>query len=239
MEPGRLPIASLLLGCTLLGSVGAAHGADRTMFITSDAGPGDLRTWPGSGSTMDGVAAGDAVCQARAAAAGLSDPEDYRAWLSTPTTDAYCHVQDLVGTRLANCGLPSLPNLAGPWKRVDGTHFGATILELLAQTYGVYLPPWLDENGQVVHALAWTGTDPFGASTTSSDCSDWKSSSGSATGIGGDSENTGYGWVEETASACSSDNHLYCFQTGGGDSLPTPANWGRLASSLPPPAAAI
>ncbi len=229
MEPRRLPIAPLLLlGCAVLGSAGVARAADRMMFITSDAGPGNLRTWPGSGSTTDGLQAGDAICQARAAAAGLAHPGDYRAWLSTPTTDAYCHVQGLDGKRSGDCGLPGLPNLSGPWKRVDGAHFGATIIDLLAETYVAYLPPWLDENGQVVHALAWTGTDPFGA-YSSSDCSDWKSSSGSATGIGGGSEYTGYRWAELTASACSSDNHLYCFQVGGGDPLPTPANWGRLA----------
>src|SRR5690606_28786971 len=62
------------------------------------------------------VAAGDAICRARAAAGGLPNAGAYRAWLSNDFTDAYCHVQGLGGKRANDC-LGGTPAFAGPWYR--------------------------------------------------------------------------------------------------------------------------
>ncbi|HEV8630842.1 MAG TPA: hypothetical protein VGV61_11030 [Thermoanaerobaculia bacterium] len=188
----------------------------RSMFITSDA-----LSVPGSLGTAD------AICQARATTAGLSDPQDYRAWLSTSTTDAYCHVQDLAGKRANNCGQASLPTAAGPWQQVDGHNFGADIVHLLAPDRQVYLPPTVDENGDEVHDLVWTGTDENGVAGDT--CLDWTTSSGTQYAIVGYSPATGSKWTDLQSSSCSGARHLLCFQVGAGDPLPSVCHWGRLA----------
>ena len=71
--------------------VGAAR---LQMFVTSVAGSGELSSWDDAG-TLTGVAAGDAICQARATAAALPNPATYRAWLSDDTDDAYCRLHGL------------------------------------------------------------------------------------------------------------------------------------------------
>ena len=49
--------------------------------------------------------------------AGL--PGIYKAWLSSRTTDAYCHIQGYDGYTISdNCGQgATLPMAAGPWER--------------------------------------------------------------------------------------------------------------------------
>src|SRR6188768_570424 len=104
----------------VLGSAGAAHAVVRRMFVTSVSGTGDLGSWPAAGIAT-GLAAGDAICQARASAASLPNPSGYRAWLSDSTDDAYCRIHMLTGKLSANCGQPTLPASAGPWRRTDGS----------------------------------------------------------------------------------------------------------------------
>jgi hypothetical protein len=206
-----------------------AVAADRYVFITSVSGPGTLGDWPDAGNAT-GVAAGDAICQARAAAAGLDDPQDYRAWLSSSSDDAYCRIHGLTGKRSApsNCGQSTLPAAAGPWRRIDGTHFAADITQLGAPDYRVFLPPRLDENGDTVHSDVWAATLDNGA-YAGLGCTDWTSSAAGDSAWVGSSDRTGSYWTFRGSTSCSTDQHLLCFQIGVGDPLGTNANWGRLA----------
>jgi hypothetical protein len=79
--------------------------AQKVAFMTSVTGPGDLSSWPDALAVgAVGVDAGDAVCQARALAAGLANPQDFVAWLSDNNVDAYCRIHGFAGTIVANCG---------------------------------------------------------------------------------------------------------------------------------------
>ncbi|HTZ18430.1 MAG TPA: hypothetical protein VMB78_08320, partial [Dissulfurispiraceae bacterium] len=104
-------------------------------FITSASHNGNLGGFDGA----------DTMCQTAAEVAGL--PGAYRAWLSTSSTDAYCHVLGYNGTKMNKCGQSSLPTAAGPWIRTDGVPFAGTIDKLVSGE--IYSPPQYDEYGEL------------------------------------------------------------------------------------------
>ena len=65
-----------------------AEAVKRRTFVTSVSGTDDLGSWPDAGAAT-GLAAGNAICRARATAAALPNANTYRAWLSSDTTDTY------------------------------------------------------------------------------------------------------------------------------------------------------
>ena len=74
------------------------------MFVTSVFGSTNLSTWP-QAQGQTGLAAGDAICQTLAHdGAGLPTWQDFRAWLSTSTEDAYCRVAGFDGLKVDDCG---------------------------------------------------------------------------------------------------------------------------------------
>ncbi len=224
MRPSARHLALLLA----LIAPGAAHGVVRRMFITSVTGNARLGDWPDAGAAT-GVDAGDAICVARAAAGGLANPAGFRAWLSSSTTDAYCHIHGLTGQIATNCGQPSLPAAAGPWRRSDGLPFGADIVHLLSPDQEVLLPPNQDEFGVEVHDASWTATFPDGSYFAPS-CNNWTSAIAAQSPMVGNSESTAVGWASGgSAGSCADLVHLLCLESGVGDPLPRFANWGRLA----------
>jgi hypothetical protein len=175
-------------------------------FVTSASGNGNLSTWPDAiaagGAT--GLAAGDAVCQARATAAGL--PGTFKAWLSTTTVDAYCHVQGLTGTILTKCGQGTLPVAAGPWVRThDGFPFAPTI-DKLVNNNEIYYPVSYDEHGtSMTNLYYYTGTNPNGKYNSA--CTDWTS-----TGTGGtyaSADAASFSWTAYGGSGCSAASQYY------------------------------
>ncbi len=209
-------------------SISSDNSEPLTVFVTSASGNGNLSQWPDAlAVSATGVAAGDAVCQARATAAGLSGT--YKAWLSDSTTDAYCHVQGFTGTISGtnpNCGQATLPVTAGPWVRTDGYPFAPTIDKLINNGQ-VYAPVRYDETGTLVtNFFYFTGTASNGTATANT-CSDWTDSNSSNTTFGS-SDGTTYFWTSYSDTGCSVTDHLLCFQTGTGGSLP----------ALTPPASA-
>ena len=54
---------------------------------------------------------------ARLIQVALPNAGTYRAWLSTSTTDAWCHVQGLSGKKSNNCGVANPPNQGSYTKR--------------------------------------------------------------------------------------------------------------------------
>jgi len=138
------------------------------VFVTSVQGTAKLSSWPDAGGKR-GLAAGDAICQARAEAAGLEG--QFVAWLSDRDHDAYCRVHGLDGKIVENCGQEELPESAGPWVRTDGFPVTPGIVELTRDNV-MYTPLLFTESGDQFYrdesmwplSLSyWTGTDQSGA----------------------------------------------------------------------------
>ena len=201
------------------------NSAPLTVFVTSASGKGNLSQWSDAlAVSATGVAAGDAVCQARATAAGLSGT--FVAWLSDSTIDAYCHIQGYTGTISGtnpNCGQATLPVAAGPWVRTDGYPFADTIDKLVdnVSTWGqVYTPVLLNEKGVAV-VSSWYYTGTYGDGTASSStCNDWTSSSSLLMGDSGNTWGTTGWWSDGGGNDCDAVQPLICMQTGTGGPLP-------------------
>jgi len=98
MIPAFSPTSGWLAGLLLIVPVHGLSGPPpsyRTVFIASTAGTGDLASREETqGMGLSGLEAGDEICQVRAEAAGLASDGSpvFHGWLSTSSTDAYCHV---------------------------------------------------------------------------------------------------------------------------------------------------
>jgi len=213
----RMQILVVLL---LVGLAVPAEAANRRAFVTSVTGSGNISTWPGaSGATALDKA--DAVCRARAAAAQpspLPNAATYRAWISTASTDAYCHVQGLGGKKASGCGGGALPG-GGPWYLANGiTPFAATLDELASEPYAIYRPLFLDENlDEIVDGRLLTGTFFSGEAVPSSNCSDWTSASAAQQVSSGNTSASAYQWSGNGIVACNQALHLLCLEPGAGD----------------------
>lgn len=206
----------------------------RKMFVTSSHGSGDLASWaenttPPSGLT--GLPAGDKICQVRAEAAGLAIAGSpvFRAWLSTATTDAWCHIQGLTGKRFAGTPCDGGPQTGGgPWVRTDGEVFSGPLAELAGE--GAIHPPDRTETGAPVSAFytsPWVGTGSSGTATAGT-CAGWTSGLvADGTDIGR-TYNVGQ-WTSSGNVQCNGDRAIYCFEEGAGPAPPRPAVAGALA----------
>lgn len=225
----------LVLSACLAANAGAAT---LRAFATSTSGSGDLHTWPEvAGSGLTGLAAADAICQARAAAGGLETPEAFVAWLSDRDDDAYCRVFGLHGRRADHCGLAEDPVGAGPWLRSDGVPFAATIESALADNV-VYSPLSVDESGDPLTAPfeSFTATDLDGSFITKfdnlPDCDRWTSTNplpltGSSPALGSNFAAGGDWTFDGHGASCASAHHLVCLQQGSGSALSGHGRHGR------------
>ncbi|HUS32045.1 MAG TPA: EGF domain-containing protein [Kofleriaceae bacterium] len=204
---------------------GATCQRYRYEFVTSTTGTGNLATWAGAGG-QTGIAAADAICSARAAAAGL--PGTYVAWISDAVNDAYCRVQGYAGKKSAVCGLSNgtLPVAAGPWARRDGVRWAGTIDRLVSPYSELYSQGNLDENGVAVPTtdLVFTGTGAdgaFKASGAADSCSSWTSASTSDAAITGQAgAGSGYFSDQLAATNCDQLARLRCLEVGTGPAFP-------------------
>lgn len=223
----------ILLGLALaLATSSAGEAVKRRAFVTSVTGTGDLSTWDDA-EGQTGLAAGDAICRNRAAAAGLTEPTAFRAWLSNASADAYCHLRGQSGHRVPGC-TGSAPAPAGPW-------FTSTVLSplpvaesldgLMSPTGAIYRPVLYDEFGAVVDPTTnppteyWTGTDEHGENDSSYDCSDWTADvfGVPTSGATGDALSTADVWTAVLSQSCSSELRLLCLGTG--ESQATGQKW--------------
>lgn len=234
----NLVVLSFFVTIVSFGGIQSLHGEEagnpaspNPIFVTSVRGNGDLGTWPDSGGTGGGLAAADAICQARATAAGLPNANLFIAWMSDSSNDAYCRIHGQTGTKATNCGLSDLPTFAGPWARTDGHPFGAAIHLVLASHGEVYIPALLDEFGAVaLSEYFFTATNTNGEyhGGVSAACSDW----GSAASLqvpGGSAFRTTQSWSFFGTVSCASQSSLLCMLPGSGPPVPPMSNQGALA----------
>lgn len=223
----------LLLIALTIGHAGAIHADDhhRVAFVTSVTGSGDLSTWTDAGG-QTGLAAGDAVCQSRAQAAGLANPGNFVAWLSDDNDDAYCRLHGLSGKRADNCGQAGLPAAAGPWVRTDGFPFSADIEGLTASGPVVFTPLRFNEYGaelptsEIATGTFWTG----GVSFTAGQCDNWTVGIDDGTLVTvGSTSDTGRRWTGISSVPCDTEMRLACLERVAGPELPPFEQHGRVA----------
>lgn len=217
----------VVVSCLILCAASTpAFAVNRRAFVTSVAGNGNLfsGSWPGASgaTTLDRA---DSVCRARAAAAGLPNSTTYRAWLSTSSTDAYCHVQGLTGKKAAGCGGGAQPG-AGPWYIQNGVApFSPSLAELTGPGKVIYRPVLMDEFGnEPAYEVGayWTGTTADGEHTGES-CLGWTSSSVNESGEFGHVQSSAYGWTSVNSNTCDDLQRLLCFEPGA--SAPFHLGW--------------
>lgn len=158
----------------------------KRVFVTRGAYTGALTAVMG---IPDGLAAGDAICQQRAKAAGLTG--SYVAWLSSSTKDAIDRV-----------------TAQGPWQLVGG----GVAFENRSQLYGEPLVQIdRDERGQwvsSVETLVWTGTRAGGGRDVDT-CANWTTTQGRGR-YGRDSID--FDWTDSWWTYCDRAHHLICFE---------------------------
>lgn len=220
-------LVTMVALCALACGASAASAQVGTLhaFTTSTTGTADLHSWDEVSATgLIGLAAGDGICQARAAAAGLADPDTYVAWLSDLDDDAYCRVFGLSGKKANHCGLAlALPTGAGPWLRTDGVPF-ADVIENALGANVVYSTLNVDETGSpffdAAESFTATGIDgtfatEFGANA---DCNHWTSAAASAStpALGSNTSAAGDWTFDGHGASCNTKQRLTCLQRGAG-----------------------
>lgn len=158
-------------------------------------------------SEIDGLAGGDARCQAAANTANLNGT--YKAWLPFGS--------DTPGTRFSNV------TRAGPYRLVangsDGTNPPPLVVTDFATLIACSVPGSClqsainrTETGSVAAGAfgAWTGTFHNGVST-GNHCSGWTSEMAPSGGVG-HCDMTDNQWTNYGSSLCDQANRLYCFQ---------------------------
>ena len=196
-------------------------------FVTSVKGTGNLSSWSEAGG-QTGLAAGDAICRARAAAAGLADANAFVAWLSDDKNDAYCRAHLLSGRVEDNCGQSSMPAAAGPWVRTDGFPFADNLVDIIEESR-IFAPAATDEFGrQHISTNYFTGTNYVGKLAGASPCSNWSSDAAARVA----SANTAFGahnWTSGASGDCADQQALLCLQAQDGESIdPTTPYFGRI-----------
>lgn len=160
-------------------------------------------------ANIGSLTAADAICNTRAAAAGLDGT--YVAWLSTNSVNA----KDRLGT-------------ASGWVRTDGKPLVDTVDNLLAGK--IYYPLRLDEFGaDVGNAQVMTGTANNGTVISGRTCSDWTDNGAAVEVQGGYAGSTTQIWTGFFSSNCTAPRRLYCFGVDYSEPVSPPDNTGRIA----------
>lgn len=225
---GRFTFALVALGALALAAPAAA--VKRLGFVTSVSGTGLIASWPASGGQHALVGA-DNICQARAALGGLPNPTTYRAWMSTASTDAYCHVQGRAGKRSTGCS--GLPQPAGPWYQVGTLAPFAGSLDDLTGPEGVIVRGVVFDEfgtapGQFDPSDYWTGTRRTGEVDVNNTCSSWVVAASDVRGVVGEGLATAEEWTDYTPGACNTTRRLLCLEPGQSEA-PAATAWSPAA----------
>lgn len=154
----------------------------KRVFVTSEKTTGDL----------DGILKADQMCAAAALSEGLGGT--WISWISRePTPDAV--------NRL---------NHNGPWYLVDRITLAVASRTQLGGS-GIAHAIDKDEKGAAVpNDGVWTGTRA--GRFYQLDCNGWNSATVMNGGTTGRTNTNGAGWTSQTASACASQQRIYCFE---------------------------
>jgi hypothetical protein len=170
------------------------HPIAKKAFITSVSGSGNFSTWADA-NAMSGLAAADAVCQARARYAGYANSGTFKAWMSSSSNYAYLRITS-----------------NGPWARPDGVvvalseadlEDGRINAQLNLTELGTYLVGATDAGN------VWTGSS-YSGSLASFYCSSWITTSGS--GQIGRHDTIDQRWTATTTQVCSADARMICLE---------------------------
>jgi hypothetical protein len=187
---GTNPVCTIPLTSDI--NITATFGPPNYMFVTSTT------VIPGR---LNGIAGADAVCTARATAAGL--PGVYKAFISDNATNANARIG------------------AGGWVRTDGRPFTKDLASLtLASNQIIYYPPRIDENGNDL-GPKWipvvTGSDntgkSLGQSCNGATTNSWTQITGGVM-VGPAAGGSGYwAYSQLDSQGCQDQQHLYCFRS--------------------------
>jgi len=161
-----------------------APPASKKVFVTSTTYKGDL----------GGISGGDAKCQTRATAAGLSGT--YKAWLSDSTHDAKDNLTS-----------------AGPWYRLDGVKVADTKAALAVMP--LFSAISQTETGAYFNAQyyqVWSGTDASGIKIVGKHCNNWINNTAAFSGEMGLASRSDNDWASWTEITCDNEGALYCFE---------------------------
>ncbi len=157
-------------------------------FHTSTTYTGDLASSPDAGG-QESLAAGDAICQARARAGNLPNPASFRAWLSIVGLDAIDHL-----------------DYDGPFKRPDGIQIASSKADLTDGEISSSLAE--TERLRYNDTYVRTGTTEAGI-FDERNCFDFTQSDPVHSVIGLSSAVEG--WSSSYADNCGSPHPIYCF----------------------------
>ncbi|HSO36673.1 MAG TPA: hypothetical protein VLT33_29310 [Labilithrix sp.] len=167
----------------------------RKAFVTSVKGTGNLSSWADAGG-MTGIAAGDAICRARATGGGLANAAKFKAWL---------------GTKVPQAAPSARLTTNGPWARTDGIALAKDKADLADGSIATGLN--VDEQGHYVpdsfQPLAWTGDSGGPALDT---CVDWTSALPANQGRTGFDLDSIAPWSSAATMSCDRSFRLYCFE---------------------------
>jgi hypothetical protein len=183
--------------CIELGQPGLAlpfpTPAGKKAFVTSTSHAANLGADADANGQV-GILAGDAICQARATAASLTNPTAFKAWLSDTTINA--------STRLTS---------TGPWSRIDGIPIATNLTDLLDGRLGTTLDQ-TETGAYVAGAQVWTSTLSTGLGNVGGNCADWTAGAGTL-GTVGRANNSDSHWTRDAVTVdCAEPQRLYCFE---------------------------
>jgi hypothetical protein len=152
----------------------------------------------GSFATSHGVSGADALCQSEATAAGLPNPTQFLALLSTSTASAASRFD--------------MSAISAPYVRPDGIKIAdaATLAAGATLDSGI----WQHADGTYVTEFAaavWTGsTSPDVVGTLATTCQDWTTLNGGDTGSLAVSNVTDTWWNTDSTTACGFSHSIFC-----------------------------
>ena len=156
------------------------------VFVTSE---------PRTQGNIKGLIGADYQCRHRASKLFLPNGDRYMAWVSTSEVQP----------------ADRLYHARGPYRLVNGEQVAANWDALVAGPLDH--PIMLDEQGEVVDALVFTGTTPEGWRVpNSTHCNDWTDSSGKNFVWVGVSTEAGKPWTLAVETICGAHAALYCFE---------------------------
>lgn len=154
----------------------------KRVFVTSEKTTGDL----------NGLLKADQMCATAAASEGLGG--SWVPWISRePSPDAVDRI-----------------NHTGPWYLVDRMTMAVASRSQLSGNAITHAIDKDEKGAAVSNDGVWTGTR--GGNFYQLDCNGWNSQLSTNGGTTGRTNTNGTGWTAQTASACASQQRIYCFE---------------------------